>query len=50
MDPQGEVVPYLAAGALIMYAQSWLKRFHWYKAFVTASRMPRSSGTAPGIS
>src|SRR5688572_17264312 len=38
MDPNvtGEVVPYLAAGALIMYVQAWLKRFGWYKKFVTA--------------
>lgn len=35
-DGTGEVVPYLAAGALIMYVQSWLKRFDWYKRFVTA--------------
>ena len=36
MDPQGEIVPYLAAGALVMYVQSWLKRFGWYKQFVVA--------------
>lgn len=39
MNPQGEVVPYLAAGALIMYVQAWLKRFEFYKKFVTAFPM-----------
>ena len=36
MNPEGEVVPYLAAGALIMYTQRWLKRFDWYSRFVIA--------------
>ncbi len=36
MDGQTEVVPYLAFGALIMYAQRALKRFDWYSKFVTA--------------
>lgn len=36
MNPETEVVPYLAAGALIMYVQRWMKRFGWYQRFVEA--------------
>lgn len=36
MNPETEVVPYLASGALIMYVMRWLKHFDWYQRFVEA--------------